>query len=179
MDFRLKVFLAVANHLSFTKASKELGISQPAVTKHIQELESTYNAELFSRQFGHIVLTSKGMAFRKHAQGIVAAYQILKDEMSLMEYSVAGELRIGVENTLVKKMYNEVLTLFEERFGDVQLSVLVASGRKLELSLVSGEVDLILLKDESPCGYKVINEQKLPLQAEAFVTFLNIYLGKL
>ncbi len=41
-DFRLKVFHSVAQNLSFTKASQELFISQPAITKHIQELESTY-----------------------------------------------------------------------------------------------------------------------------------------
>ena len=39
MDFRLKVFHSVATNLSFTKASKELFISQPAISKHIHELE--------------------------------------------------------------------------------------------------------------------------------------------
>lgn len=39
MDFRLKVFYSVATNLSFTKASKELYISQPAISKHIHELE--------------------------------------------------------------------------------------------------------------------------------------------
>ena len=46
-DFRLRVFSCVAKNLSFTKASQELFISQPAITKHIQELETMYQTRLF------------------------------------------------------------------------------------------------------------------------------------
>lgn len=42
MDFRLKVFYSVATNLSFTKASHELFISQPAISKHIRELEQRF-----------------------------------------------------------------------------------------------------------------------------------------
>ncbi len=49
-DFRLKVFQSVAKNLSFTKASQELFVSQPAITKHIQELEAYYQTRLFERQ---------------------------------------------------------------------------------------------------------------------------------
>ena len=49
-DFRLKVFQSVAKNLSFTKASQELFVSQPAITKHIQALEATYQTRLFDRQ---------------------------------------------------------------------------------------------------------------------------------
>ena len=48
-DFRLRVFSSVAKNLSFTKASQELFISQPAITKHIQELETMYQTRLFER----------------------------------------------------------------------------------------------------------------------------------
>ena len=54
-DFRLKVFQSVAKNLSFTKASQELFVSQPAITKHIQELEACYQARLFDRQGNKIV----------------------------------------------------------------------------------------------------------------------------
>ena len=56
-DFRLKVFQSVAKNLSFTKASQELFVSQPAITKHIQELETYYQARLFERQGSKISLT--------------------------------------------------------------------------------------------------------------------------
>lgn len=49
MDFRLKVFHSVACNLSFTKASRELFISQPAISKHIHELEVQYKTPLFER----------------------------------------------------------------------------------------------------------------------------------
>ena len=49
MDFRLKVLHTVANRLSFTKAAGELFITQPAISKHIQELEEQYKIKLFDR----------------------------------------------------------------------------------------------------------------------------------
>lgn len=62
-DFRLKVFQSVAKNLSFTKASQELFVSQPAITKHIQELEATYQTRLFDRQGSKISLTEGPAAF--------------------------------------------------------------------------------------------------------------------
>ena len=176
MDFRLRAFLAVAQHLSFTKASKELGISQPAVTKNIQELENTYKVELFSRQAGHIELTFMGEVFREYAQRIVAVCGELRNEMNLLGSNVSGELRIGVENVLAQRLYKEVLPLFENKFRDVQLSVMVSSGKNLEISLKEDRVDLLLLGDDNICGYKAVYEKVLPPQAEALVSFLNIYL---
>ena len=60
MDFRLKVFYAVANRLSFTKAATELFITQPAVSKHIQELEEEYKVKFFDRNGSKISLTQAG-----------------------------------------------------------------------------------------------------------------------
>ena len=57
MDFRLKVFHSVATNLSFTKASKELFISQPAISKHIHELEVQYKTPYFDRVGGRVGLT--------------------------------------------------------------------------------------------------------------------------
>ena len=61
IDFRLKVFCSVARNLSFTKASKELFISQPAISKHIQELEAEYKIRLFERKGTHIESDTVGL----------------------------------------------------------------------------------------------------------------------
>ena len=83
-DFRLKVFQSVAKNLSFTKASQELFVSQPAITKHIQELETYYQARLFERQGSKISLTVAGELLLKHSEKILDDYKRLEYEMHLL-----------------------------------------------------------------------------------------------
>ena len=71
MDFRLKVFHSVATNLSFTKASKELFISQPAISKHIHELEVQYKTPLFDRVGSHIGLTHAGELSLSHTKQLL------------------------------------------------------------------------------------------------------------
>jgi len=60
MDYRDKVFISVAENLSFSKAGAFLHISQPAVTRHIRELEDRYRTSLFDRKGNKIYLTNAG-----------------------------------------------------------------------------------------------------------------------
>ena len=59
-DFRLKVFITAARTLSFTRTAERLFISQPAVSKHIGELESQYKVQLFMRRGSRLELTGPG-----------------------------------------------------------------------------------------------------------------------
>ena len=75
--FRLKVLAALAASGSFSAAARELGISQPAVSQNIAELEKYAGAKLFLRSRGGVSLTSKGSELLRRAQAVLAAY----DEM--------------------------------------------------------------------------------------------------
>ena len=70
-DFRLKAFYSVAKNLSFTKASQELFVSQPAVTRHVHELESMYQVRLFDRKGNTISLTEAGRVLMEHCERIL------------------------------------------------------------------------------------------------------------
>ncbi|MBO5943413.1 MAG: LysR family transcriptional regulator [Bacteroidales bacterium] len=72
-DFRLKVFLALAAEKSFTEAAKKLGISQPAVSQNIAELEKGLGVKLFQRLHGETVLSPEGEIFRRYAEKILLA----------------------------------------------------------------------------------------------------------
>ena len=79
-DFRLKVFVAVAQSRSFTKAAAQLSISQPAVSQHISELEKTTGMKLFQRLRGETIMTDAGALFHQYAKDILAKY----DQMEQM-----------------------------------------------------------------------------------------------
>ena len=66
-DFRLKVFITLAQERSFTKTAEKIGISQPAVSQNISELEKAFDVKLFQRLRGETVLTSEGEVLLKYA----------------------------------------------------------------------------------------------------------------
>ena len=72
-DFRLKVFLGVAREKSFTEAAGKLGISQPAVSQNVAELEKGLGTKLFQRLKGETILTPEGEIFRRYAEKILSA----------------------------------------------------------------------------------------------------------
>ena len=66
-DFRLRIFLTLAEQSSFTKTAIALDVSQPAVSQSIAELEKNLGVKLFDRQRGEVTLTPAGEIFRKYA----------------------------------------------------------------------------------------------------------------
>ena len=73
-DFRLKVFMTVAAEGSFTKAAAILGVSQPAVSQNVAELEKISGVKLFERLRGEVVLTPQGKVFMEYVQKIMGSY---------------------------------------------------------------------------------------------------------
>lgn len=87
-DFRLKVFLALSKTGSFTKTAAALGISQPAVSQNIAELEKDLGVRLFERGRGEISLTPQGRAFQSYAGKILYWY-----DSARMMFSPGGPAR--------------------------------------------------------------------------------------
>lgn len=114
-DFRLRVFSSVAKNLSFTKASQELFISQPAITKHIQELETMYQTRLFERMGNKILLTDAGRLLLEHCEKILEDYGRLEYEMNLLRNEHTGELRLGASTTIAQYVLPPLLARASSR----------------------------------------------------------------
>ena len=145
-DFRLKVFQSVAKNLSFTKASQELFVSQPAITKHIQELETYYQARLFERQGSKISLTVAGELLLKHSEKILDDYKRLEYEMHLLHNEYIGELKLGASTTIAQYVLPPLLAHFIAKFPQVNLSVLNGNSRGVEVALQEHRIELGLVE---------------------------------
>jgi DNA-binding transcriptional LysR family regulator len=148
-DFRLKVFQSVARHLSFTKASQELFVSQPAITKHIHELEAAYGSPLFERKGSRISLTDAGRLLLKHCEQILDEYNKLEYEMNLLHDDFVGELRLGASTTIAQYVLPPVLARFIKRYPHVKISLLNGNSREVEKALQEHRIDLGLVEGVS------------------------------
>lgn len=145
-DFRLKVFCSVARNLSFTKASQELFVSQPAISKHIRELEALYKVRLFERTGNRILLTAAGKLLLEHSEQLLENYRKLEYEMNLLHNEYTGELRLGASTTIAQYVLPPLLARFIEKFPQVSLSLLNGNSREIEVALQEHRIDLGLVE---------------------------------
>ena len=118
-DFRLKVFKTAADKLSFTKAATELFISQPAVTKNINELEKQLGTPLFLRHGNNISLTAGGTLLLKYANRILSLYSNLNSEFSTEGNIQEGNIAIGASTTLSQYVLPGILAKFKRHYHNI------------------------------------------------------------
>ena len=131
-DFRLKVFIAAARTLSFTRAAEQLYISQPAVSKHIGELESRYKVQLFARRGSRLELTDAGRTMLEAAERLADDYRRLEYEMSLCASLTEGELRLGASTTIAQYLLPPILARFTTRFPGVRVAMMSGNSDQVE-----------------------------------------------
>lgn len=141
-DFRLKVFYAVAKNLSFTKASQELFVSQPAITKHIHELESLYQVRLFNRLGNKISLTEAGRVLLEYSERILAEYRRLDYSMHLLHNEYSGQLRLGASTTIAQYVLPPILAEYTRQYPKIKLTLIETNSRNVEQALQEHSIDL-------------------------------------
>jgi Transcriptional regulator len=152
-DYRLKVFHTVASRLSFTKASEELHISQPAVTKHIKEIENQLSAKLFDRKGTSIQLTQNGKILYEYAEKIRGLYRDLEFEISQVNQQHKGKLIIGASTTVAQYILPEILAKFNAYYKDIKIELLTGNTEAISALLKDEKIDLGIIEGESQSSY--------------------------
>ena len=148
-EFRLRVFVTAARTLSFSKCAAALSITQPAVSRHIGELEARYGMPLFSRGSSGVALTKAGELLLSHAERLLSAYQKMDYDMELLSQTSQGRLSVGASTTIAMYLLPPVLAAFMERAGGVEVSMLSGNSENVEQWLRDGTVDIGFVENAS------------------------------
>ena len=139
-----KVFYHVAVTLSFSEASKQLFISQSAVSQSIKVLEKKLNQPLFIRSTKKVQLTPEGEILLKHIEP--AMNLIKKGENQLLEAHTltGGQLRIGASDTICRYYLVPYLNRFHKEFPNIHIKVINQTSIECAKFLENGQADFIV-----------------------------------
>ncbi len=139
-----KVFFYVATTLSFSEASKQLFISQSAVSQSIKALEKKLEQTLFIRSTKHVKLTPEGELLLRHVEP--AMNLIMRGENQLMDTNGGGgQLRIAASDTICRYFLVPYLEKFHKDLPNVHIKVTNQSSIKCVELLEAGHVDFIVV----------------------------------
>lgn len=139
-----KVFYHVATTLSFSEASRQLYISQSAVSQSVKTLEKKLGTPLFIRSTKSVQLTPEGETLLRH---IEPAIQLIRQgEINLMEAGSlgGGQLRIGATDTICRYLLIPYLNQYHKLYPKVHIRIMNQTSLKCVDLLESGQVDLIV-----------------------------------
>ena len=139
-----KVFYYVATSLSFSEASKQLYISQSAVSQSIKTLESRMNQSLFIRSTKKVRLTPEGEILLRHIEPAINLIQ--RGENQIMEANTlgGGQLRIGASDTICRYFLVPFLNKFHKAYPDVHIKVTNQTSPGCVDLLENGQVDFVV-----------------------------------
>lgn len=170
MDFKeLTYVLAIAKYHSITKAADSLYLSQPTLTKFLQQLEASLDQRLFDRVGKRLVLTYAGERYVARATEILAIKSDLEQELRDIANARSGVLRIGFSSVRGSDIILNVIPSFVKKYPNVQLKFQEINVDSIEPLLLSGDLDLAFfnLPIQSPnIDYQFIAYEEVILVAQ-------------
>lgn len=139
-----KVFCQVGRSESFSEAARELYMTQPAVSQTIMQLEKELDIRLFNRTPRGVSLTSEGSLLFDYATSALNLLNVGEEKILEFKNLTAGELKIGVGDTISRHFLLPYLEHFHNRYPNIKFRI--ENGTTLELCalLKSGEVDIVV-----------------------------------
>lgn len=139
INFELyKIFYFTALHLSFTKASEQLYVTQSSVSQSIKQLETKLDTKLFIRHKRKIKLTKEGQILFSHVE---QAYQHLKAAERKIENFSTGEITIGASDTLCKYFLLPYFKKFHKKYPHIKINIVNQPSRKTLQMIQEGLMD--------------------------------------
>jgi DNA-binding transcriptional LysR family regulator len=149
-DHKLKVFCAVAETGSFSKASKMVNLTQPAVSLQIQALEESYETALFERSGKNITLTAAGKLLYQYAKDILNLYTTVEKEINNLTGLSKGSLQVGASSTIGNYLLPTVIIAFKKKYPKIDVNLFVSNTKGIIELLNTGRIDIGLVEGDAP-----------------------------
>lgn len=150
----MQYVLTIANYGNLTKAAKALFLSQPALSIHLKQLESSIGTQLFERRGRRMVLTYAGEEFVKSAREITMKCFELEDHMIDIGKNVAIKLNIGYMVRQISTLFPTVMTEFHKLYPQSVVYAIDGHLSSHEEHLLSGDLDMFF-------GYNSVSNSRL------------------
>ncbi len=144
LSTRHEIFIEVAAHLSFSKASETLFISQPAISKHIKALEAYYKTTLFERKGNAIHLSAGGQLLLNRLKEAKKIQDHLEFELSVLkdQLKAKGQLKLGASTTVALYIIPKILSAFHQKYPEVKISLLNRNTDTIVKALMDQDIDI-------------------------------------
>ena len=162
-----KIFIMVAKEQNITKASEKLNISQPAVTKHIKNLENELNTVLFIRDRG-MKLTEKG---RQLYEKVMPAVEIIVDAEKQISDNI--NIKFGTYATMLSKVLSDAIADFYKMSEKSKITVVTEPFDELPQKLFNHELDMIVVKKMKESEYDNSKIKYIKLGTSEFKVIAN------
>jgi len=140
--WRLKVFRAVVDQGSFSKAALSIHLSQPTVSSHIKDVEEHYGCRLLDRFEKKVVPTRAGKLLYQYAGRLLAIYEETETALAAVQGLVRGRLAIGGSTIPAAYLLPEVIGRFSKAYPDVCVSLKAGDTRQITGDILDGNLEL-------------------------------------
>jgi DNA-binding transcriptional LysR family regulator len=140
----LELIAEIYDRRSILKASKRLNLTQPTVTKALQDVESTLGLKLFQRSNRGIEPTEYGEIFARHAKVLLAQLRHAAEELENLRVGYSGKVSIGTLLAASASILPDAIALLKKERPGVAISVIVGTYDILMPSLLAGDLDLVV-----------------------------------
>ncbi len=144
-----RIFYVVAKNKHMTNASKELMISQPAISQSIKKLEAQLGGTLFNRSNKGMRLTEEGEMLFEYISQALDLIQIAENKFTYFKNLLQGEIKIGISTSLTKIVLLDALKDFHIDFPNIILNITNGLTKDLILDLQLGKLDFVIFNESN------------------------------
>ena len=146
MDLRqLRYFLTIAEQGSITRASKLLGVAQPALSLHVKQMEESLGIPLLFRSKSGVTPTEAGLLLLQRARAILDDVSRTEDDIRTLDADPMGEVRIGLPGTISNLVALPLIEAARQRFPRIRLNIAEAMSGFIADWMKYGSIDLAIL----------------------------------